>query len=141
MTDQPSLKQFLAELSSYSETDGSPTSSNGQASAPPIGRVLWEVYPDIVGTVFEREMRRAAMGRKSVTFEGYYPALGAWSSLAWRIPPVELVRPLHFLRVDVRNRDLSRHAVVANHVDRAPIGNRWHHDMRELVECRLVVER
>ncbi len=39
MTDQPSLKQFLEELSSYSETDGSPASA-GQASVPAIGRVL-----------------------------------------------------------------------------------------------------
>jgi len=40
MTDQPSLKQFLEELSSYSETDGSTSASSGPASAPPIGRVL-----------------------------------------------------------------------------------------------------
>ena len=39
MTDQPSLKQFLEELSNYSETDGS-SSSPGQVSVPPIGRVL-----------------------------------------------------------------------------------------------------
>jgi hypothetical protein len=38
MTEQPSLKQFLDELSSYSETDGSPSAA--QADAPPIGRVL-----------------------------------------------------------------------------------------------------
>jgi hypothetical protein len=40
MTDQPSLKQFLDELSSYSETDGAPASSAADAPAPPIGRVL-----------------------------------------------------------------------------------------------------
>ena len=40
MTDQPSLKQFLEELSSYSETDGSTASSADHAAAPPIGRVL-----------------------------------------------------------------------------------------------------
>ena len=40
MTDQPSLKQFLDELSSYSETEGSPGASAGHADAPPIGRVL-----------------------------------------------------------------------------------------------------
>src|SRR5687768_17215476 len=39
MTDQPSLKQFLEELSNYSETDGSSASAPGQ-SVPPIGRVL-----------------------------------------------------------------------------------------------------
>jgi hypothetical protein len=40
MTDQPSLKQFLEELSSYSETDGTTASSADHAAAPPIGRVL-----------------------------------------------------------------------------------------------------
>ena len=40
MTDQPSLKQFLEELSSYSETDGATASSADHAAAPPIGRVL-----------------------------------------------------------------------------------------------------
>ena len=39
MNDQPSLKQFLEELSNYSETDGA-ASSGGQVSVPPIGRVL-----------------------------------------------------------------------------------------------------
>ena len=40
MTDQPSLKQFLEELSSYSETDGATASSADHAATPPIGRVL-----------------------------------------------------------------------------------------------------
>jgi signal transduction histidine kinase/PAS domain-containing protein len=48
----------------------------------PLGRVLWEVYPDIVGTVFEREMRRAATERRPVTFEAFYPGRGEWSMLS-----------------------------------------------------------
>jgi hypothetical protein len=41
MTDQPSLKQFLDELSSYSESDASSSSPSAQhADVPPIGRVL-----------------------------------------------------------------------------------------------------
>jgi len=40
MTDQPSLKQFLDELSNYSETDEAASASSGQVSVPPIGRVL-----------------------------------------------------------------------------------------------------
>jgi signal transduction histidine kinase/PAS domain-containing protein len=55
--------------------------STGESHESPIGRVVWEVYPDIVGTVFEREMRRAATERKPVTFEAYYPARGAWTAL------------------------------------------------------------
>ena len=56
----------------------SPRASN----EPPVGRVLWEVYPDIIGTPFEREMRRAATERKPVTFEAFYPARGEWSQLS-----------------------------------------------------------
>jgi signal transduction histidine kinase/PAS domain-containing protein len=44
-----------------------------------IGKSLWEVYPDIVGTVFEKEMKRAATERVPVTFEGFYPANGQWA--------------------------------------------------------------
>jgi GAF domain-containing protein len=49
---------------------------------PPIGRVLWELYPDIVGTAFEREMRRAATERQPVTFEAFYPARSEWLALS-----------------------------------------------------------
>ncbi len=40
MTEQPSLKQFLDELSNYSEADEAASASSGQVSVPPIGRVL-----------------------------------------------------------------------------------------------------
>ena len=41
MTDQPSLKQFLDEMSSYVDKDAVHSSAPGAASAiPPIGRVL-----------------------------------------------------------------------------------------------------
>jgi signal transduction histidine kinase/PAS domain-containing protein len=56
----------------------SPRASN----QPPIGRVLWDVYPDIIGTAFEREMRRAAADRLPVTFEAFYPARGQWLTLS-----------------------------------------------------------
>ena len=49
---------------------------------PPIGRVLWELYPDIVGSAFEREMRRAATERQPVTFEAFYPARSEWLALS-----------------------------------------------------------
>ena len=48
----------------------------------PIGRLLWEVYPDIAGTVFERQMRRAAAEQRPVTFEAFSPARGEWYRLS-----------------------------------------------------------
>jgi signal transduction histidine kinase len=44
-----------------------------------IGRVVWEVLPNVVGTKFEREMRRAAEERVPVSFEGFYAERGEWS--------------------------------------------------------------
>ena len=46
-----------------------------------IGQVLWDVYPDLIGTVFEREMRRAANDRTPVQFEAFYAERGVWSQL------------------------------------------------------------
>jgi signal transduction histidine kinase/PAS domain-containing protein len=47
-----------------------------------IGAVLWDVYPDIVGTDHEREMRRAATERIPVTYEAYYAEAGTWSVMS-----------------------------------------------------------
>lgn len=46
-----------------------------------IGKRLWDVYPDIVGTVFETEMKRAARERIPLTFEGMYRETGQWAMM------------------------------------------------------------
>ncbi|MDB4882425.1 MAG: ATP-binding region ATPase domain protein [Gemmatimonadetes bacterium] len=46
-----------------------------------IGQQVWQAYPEIVGTPFEREMRRAATERVPVSFEAYYPARSEWSAM------------------------------------------------------------
>jgi signal transduction histidine kinase len=53
--------------------------SRGTDASDVIGRSLWEMYPDIVGTRFEKEMRRAQEEHVSVTFEEYYARSGAWN--------------------------------------------------------------
>ena len=53
-----------------------------------LGQVLWDLYPDIVGTRFETEMRRAGDGRVPVAFEEFYPKLAAWSEV--RCYPIPL---------------------------------------------------
>jgi signal transduction histidine kinase len=47
----------------------------GPESAPGelVGRTVWEVFPHLVGTRTEREMRRAAAERVAISFEEYYP--------------------------------------------------------------------
>jgi signal transduction histidine kinase/PAS domain-containing protein len=57
------------------------TNSTQGATGKLIGKILWEVYPDIKGTKFETEMRRAAETRTPVTFEAYYPQVGQWAEL------------------------------------------------------------
>ena len=46
-----------------------------------VGRVVWEVYPELVGTTFEREMRRSARDRVPVHFEAFYAERGSWAEL------------------------------------------------------------
>jgi signal transduction histidine kinase/PAS domain-containing protein len=46
-----------------------------------VGRVLWEAYPTLIGTPFEREMTRAATERIPVSFEAFYAERGTWSQL------------------------------------------------------------
>ena len=43
-----------------------------------IGRDVWDVFPNIRGTTFEREMRRCAEERTPVTFEAFYADRSEW---------------------------------------------------------------
>jgi PAS domain S-box-containing protein len=43
-----------------------------------IGKVLWEVFPDLVGSRTEAEMRRAAAERVTVEFDSFVPERGIW---------------------------------------------------------------
>ena len=56
-------------------------SAAGRTTTDLTGAVLWEAYPDIVGTGFEREMRRAMETRQAVSFEEFYPERGEWIQL------------------------------------------------------------
>ncbi|MEO8563905.1 MAG: PAS domain S-box protein [bacterium] len=56
-------------------------SMGGRSGDGLIGKVVWDEYPGIVGTVYEREMRRAASERVPVTFEAHHPERAEWSAL------------------------------------------------------------
>ncbi len=56
-------------------------SGGGRSREAVLGRVVWELYPELVGTRFEREMRRAGAERVPTVFEEYYPRRGSWSSV------------------------------------------------------------
>ena len=46
-----------------------------------VGRVVWDVYPELVGTPMEHQMQRAARDRVPVSFESFYAEHGVWSQL------------------------------------------------------------
>lgn len=43
-----------------------------------IGNVVWELFPEAVGSTFEQQYRHAVATGTSVTFEEYFPPLEAW---------------------------------------------------------------
>ena len=47
----------------------------GRAREQIVGRTLWELYPDIVGTEIERQYRRAMEERVAVAVEFHYLTL------------------------------------------------------------------
>jgi PAS domain S-box-containing protein len=42
------------------------------------GQTLWEVFPSLIGTRFEREYRRSMVEQINVEFEEYFPAYDIW---------------------------------------------------------------
>ncbi len=64
-----------------------------------IGRVVWEHYPILAGTDFERHVRRGAADRTVETFDTYHPTLNVWSSVQ--------VYPLPSGGVAVQWRDIT----------------------------------
>jgi len=48
------------------------------AGGPPVGRVLWEAYPHLLGTPVEAAMRRAMAERVPVHFDSHDPVLRRW---------------------------------------------------------------
>ncbi|MDB5727329.1 MAG: domain S-box protein [Noviherbaspirillum sp.] len=50
----------------------------GRASSELIGKSLWDSYPGVVGSEFERMYRRAVDERTTVTFTSYYPDHEQW---------------------------------------------------------------
>jgi PAS domain S-box-containing protein len=55
--------------------------TRGVAPGGLIGRNMWELYPDVAGTEFDRHMRRTAAERVPTRFDAYYPRRGEWSTV------------------------------------------------------------
>jgi PAS domain S-box-containing protein len=46
-----------------------------------LGQVIWDEFPDTVGSIFYREYHKAVAEQVSVEFEAFYPPLNAWSEV------------------------------------------------------------
>ncbi len=46
-----------------------------------LNKVMWEEYPELAETGFQRELLRAAREREVVEFEEFYPSLDTWFSV------------------------------------------------------------
>src|SRR5580765_2478364 len=49
-----------------------------QPASSMVGRAIWDVFPDIVGTDIETHLRRASARNEPVTFETFYRPYGRW---------------------------------------------------------------
>lgn len=46
-----------------------------------LGKSMWEVFPEVAGSVFETHYRQAVEENRKTSFEAYYPPLEAWFSV------------------------------------------------------------
>lgn len=74
----------------------------GRSREALLGRTLWEVVPEIVGTRFEAELRRAATERVAVGFEAYYHPARTWYEVHAR--PCEHALVVHARNITARKR-------------------------------------
>lgn len=88
-----------------------------------LGRSIWEIFPELLNTPAESQLRQAASGRVSVKFELFLPKLYAWHEV--RAVPTEnglilfsrdifdRVRALRDEAVRAEIRNILKHAPVA----------------------------
>jgi PAS domain S-box-containing protein len=50
----------------------------GQDPEDMIGKTVWEVFPEVKGTIVERELRKALEDHASIKFEFLYPGDKRW---------------------------------------------------------------
>jgi PAS domain S-box-containing protein len=62
-----------------------------------LGRVVWEVFPEAIGTAFDIEFHRAMETGETALFESYYPPLDLW--VAVRAFPSEDGLAVYFLDI------------------------------------------
>jgi PAS domain S-box-containing protein len=67
-----------------------------------VGKRIWEEYPELVGSAFERECRRAVAERTDVALEEYYAPLDLWIGV--RAYPSSEGLSVHFRNITARKQ-------------------------------------
>jgi PAS domain S-box-containing protein len=93
---------FMQVDRSWQITFANPSARGGRSPRDLEGRVLWDLFPEVAGTEFERRYRAAMENGERATFESYYPALGAW--LENTVLPVEEGIWIYYRDVSERHR-------------------------------------
>ncbi len=70
-----------------------------------LGKNIWEVFPEVVGTVFWKKCYEAVAAQSIIDVEDVYPLTGTWFSL--RISPSKARVALSFHETTKRNRSLQ----------------------------------
>jgi hypothetical protein len=103
-----------------------------------LGKSVWEVLPELVGTRFDYELHRALREQQLVTFESWGSLTGSWfdvraypagNGLSVYSTDISLRKQTEQLLVDARELERSRIARAAPRSDRprctADLGRRW----------------
>ena len=75
-----------------------------------LGRVVWEAFPEAVGTVFDTELHQAMDTGQTVVFEAFYPPLELW--VAVRVFPSEDGLGVYLL--DINAKHAAEQALAAS---------------------------
>jgi PAS domain S-box-containing protein len=82
----------------------------GKSRAAMLGKVVWDVFPEAVGTQFDVEFRRAVETGESTSFESYYEPLDMWFEV--RAFPSDDGLAVYFL--DVSAKRAAERALAAS---------------------------
>jgi PAS domain S-box-containing protein len=78
----------------------------GRAGNKLLGKIVWDEFPEAVGTVFEREYSRAVEEKRRVEFEAFYPPLDSWFSV--RAYPVQEGLAVYFQDITEKRRNTEK---------------------------------
>ena len=115
------------------------TATGNANPASMVGRVVWDLYPQVVGTRVEQEMKRAARDRVAVEFEWFAAELGTWSELhCYPLPDGGLATQWKDITARKKSKEAAHYLDRAAELLAAPLDSEQRlNDLAQLVVPRL----